>query len=233
MNIDHFGEDKKRRGFVLDQSTGSRQTSIADAGRTRPAVPDSIPIHVDMLLDASIIAQTSSVFWTIGGHGAVTLNRLDPNTYGWALIEGFPEREVATILAGNKNVALMLVEASYASNSAILQSILVPTIKEKLVLPQPLLAQINSSSNTRLQHADAERKGAHPEDHKRLSTFVENTLGPDGKSHKKKACGIPRPLIPYEMDTVQVAAIGPMENLVWEDLEERTNNKRVPTLPKD
>ena len=39
----------------------------------------------------------------------------DPNTYGWAPTEGFPEREVATILAGNKNVALMLVEAGYAS----------------------------------------------------------------------------------------------------------------------
>ncbi|KAL8725023.1 MAG: hypothetical protein Q9166_007622 [cf. Caloplaca sp. 2 TL-2023] len=45
----------------------------------------------------------------IGKHVRVLTDGVKPPS------EGFPEREVATILAGNNNVALMLVEAGYAS----------------------------------------------------------------------------------------------------------------------
>ncbi|KAI4266407.1 MAG: hypothetical protein L6R38_008764 [Xanthoria sp. 2 TBL-2021] len=67
-------EDKKRQGFVtiISPLKAGRQASPAQEKAAIPAVPDTIPIHADMLMGASIIANNSSATWTIGGNEAVT-----------------------------------------------------------------------------------------------------------------------------------------------------------------
>ena len=67
-------EDKKRQGFVtiISPLKAGKKASPAQEQAAIPAMPDTIPIHADMLMGASIIAHNSSATWTIGGHGAVT-----------------------------------------------------------------------------------------------------------------------------------------------------------------
>ncbi|KAL8645438.1 MAG: hypothetical protein Q9226_007302 [Calogaya cf. arnoldii] len=67
-------EDMKRQGFVtlISPLKAGRQASPAQEKAAIPAVPNTIPIHADMLMGASIIPPNSSAIWTIGAHGAVT-----------------------------------------------------------------------------------------------------------------------------------------------------------------
>ncbi|KAL8854127.1 MAG: hypothetical protein Q9221_001049 [Calogaya cf. arnoldii] len=67
-------EDKKRQGFVtlISPLKAGRQASPAQEKAAIPALPNTIPIHADMLMGASIIPPNSSAVWKIGGDGAVT-----------------------------------------------------------------------------------------------------------------------------------------------------------------
>ena len=68
-------KDRKRQGFVtiISPLKAGKQASPAQEQAAIPAIPNTIPIHADMLMGASIIALNSSATWTIGGQGAVTL----------------------------------------------------------------------------------------------------------------------------------------------------------------
>ncbi|KAL8988137.1 MAG: hypothetical protein Q9169_008604, partial [Polycauliona sp. 2 TL-2023] len=70
-------EDKKRQGFVtiISPLKAGKQASSAQEKAAIPTVPETIPIHADMLMGASIIAPNSSATWTIGGNGAVTSSK--------------------------------------------------------------------------------------------------------------------------------------------------------------
>ncbi|KAI4278418.1 MAG: hypothetical protein LQ337_001016 [Flavoplaca oasis] len=67
-------KDKKRQGFVtiISPLKAGKQASPAQEQAAIPAIPNTIPIHADILIGASSIAPNSSATWTIGGHGAVT-----------------------------------------------------------------------------------------------------------------------------------------------------------------
>ena len=75
-------ENKKRDGFVtiISPLKAGKQASPAQEQAAIPVVPNTIPIHADMLMGASIIAPNASATWTVGGHGAVT-SKQDRKTY--------------------------------------------------------------------------------------------------------------------------------------------------------
>ncbi|KAL8665451.1 MAG: hypothetical protein Q9168_007691 [Polycauliona sp. 1 TL-2023] len=75
-------DEKKRQGFVtiISPLKAGKQASPAQEKAAIPTIPDTIPIHADMLLGASIIAPNMSTTWTIGGNGAVTSLK-DRKTY--------------------------------------------------------------------------------------------------------------------------------------------------------
>lgn len=69
----HFDEQEKRKGFVTIVSplkAGPNATPDQEA-KAEPVVKDSIPIHADFLMGASIIPTKASHEWTIGGSDAV------------------------------------------------------------------------------------------------------------------------------------------------------------------
>ncbi|KAL8882982.1 MAG: hypothetical protein Q9198_000101 [Flavoplaca austrocitrina] len=70
--------DREWQGFVtiISPPEAGKQASPAQEQAAIPAIPDTIPIHADMLMGASIIAPNSSATWTIGGHGAVNFEDL-------------------------------------------------------------------------------------------------------------------------------------------------------------
>ena len=69
-----FSEEAKRKGFILIISplkAGPNATADEEKAAV-PAVDETIPIHADFLMGASIVAQGSSAAWTVGGKDVVT-----------------------------------------------------------------------------------------------------------------------------------------------------------------
>lgn len=87
--------------FVRTKAGAEKKVSLSSVRQPKPSDPKQAPFGAD--------AKEFLRKKLIGKHVKVTIDGKRPAT------EGFEEREVATVMAGNTNVALALVEAGYAS----------------------------------------------------------------------------------------------------------------------
>ncbi len=77
-----FPEEAKRKGFVtiISPLKAGPDATAAEEKEAVPAIPDTIPIHADFLMGASIIPPGSTFGWKIGGGDAVVSTK-DRKTY--------------------------------------------------------------------------------------------------------------------------------------------------------
>ncbi|EEP78919.1 conserved hypothetical protein [Uncinocarpus reesii 1704] len=87
--------------FVRNKAGKEKKISLSSVRQPKPSDPKQAPFSND--------AKEFLRKKLIGKHVKVTIDGKKPAT------EGFEEREVATVMAGNTNVAIALVEAGYAS----------------------------------------------------------------------------------------------------------------------
>ncbi|WEW56008.1 hypothetical protein PRK78_001443 [Emydomyces testavorans] len=87
--------------FVRNKAGKEKKVSLSSVRQPKPSDPKQAPFG----LDAKEFLRKK----LIGKHVKVTIDGKRPAA------EGFEEREVATVMAGNTNIALTLVEAGYAS----------------------------------------------------------------------------------------------------------------------
>ncbi|KAL2802916.1 hypothetical protein BJX63DRAFT_440506 [Aspergillus granulosus] len=87
--------------FIRNKAGQEKKISLASIRQPKPSAPEQAPFGAD--------AKEFLRKKLIGKHVKVTINGKKPAT------EGFEEREVATVIQGNTNVALALVQAGYAS----------------------------------------------------------------------------------------------------------------------
>ena len=87
--------------YLRDKSAGEKRVSLSSIRQPKPTDPKQAPFQAD--------AKEFLRKKLIGKHVRVTVDGKK------AASEGYEEREVATLTQNNKNVALMLVEAGYAS----------------------------------------------------------------------------------------------------------------------
>ncbi|EFW16194.1 hypothetical protein D8B26_006099 [Coccidioides posadasii str. Silveira] len=87
--------------FVRNKAGKEKKVSLSSVRQPKPSDPKQAPFGID--------AKEFLRKKLIGKHVKVTVDGKRPAT------EGFEEREVATVMAGNTNIALALVEAGYAS----------------------------------------------------------------------------------------------------------------------
>ncbi|KAK2836853.1 hypothetical protein FQN49_006656, partial [Arthroderma sp. PD_2] len=87
--------------FLRSKSGAEKKISLSSVRQPKPSDPKQAPFGAD--------AKEFLRKKLIGKHVKVTINGKKPAS------EGFEEREVGTVLVGNANVAVSLVEAGYAS----------------------------------------------------------------------------------------------------------------------
>ncbi|KAL5052019.1 hypothetical protein BDW71DRAFT_193502 [Aspergillus fruticulosus] len=87
--------------FVRNKAGQEKKLSLSSIRQPKPSDPSQAPFAAD--------AKEFLRKRIIGKHVKVTINGKKPAT------EGYEEREVATVVQGNTNVALALVQAGYAS----------------------------------------------------------------------------------------------------------------------
>ncbi|KAK2748942.1 hypothetical protein FQN57_007225 [Myotisia sp. PD_48] len=87
--------------FVRNKAGKDKRISLSSVRQPKPSDPKQAPFAAD--------AKEFLRKKLIGKHVKVTINGKKPAS------EGYEEREVATIMVGNANIALALVEAGYAS----------------------------------------------------------------------------------------------------------------------
>ena len=87
--------------FLRNKSGGEKRVNLSSIRQPKPTDPKQSPFSAD--------AKEFLRRKLIGKHVRVNVDGTKPAS------EGYEEREVATITVNNKNVALMLVEAGYAS----------------------------------------------------------------------------------------------------------------------
>ncbi|SLM34826.1 transcription factor (snd1 p100) [Lasallia pustulata] len=87
--------------YLRDRSAGEKRVSLSSIRQPKPTDPKQAPFQAD--------AKEFLRKQLIGKHVRVTVDGKK------AASEGYEEREVVTLTRNNKNVALMLVEAGYAS----------------------------------------------------------------------------------------------------------------------
>ncbi|KAL2861249.1 putative transcription factor (Snd1/p100) [Aspergillus lucknowensis] len=87
--------------FVRNKAGQEKKISLASIRQPKPSAPEQAPFGAD--------AKEFLRKKLIGKHVKVTIIGKKPAT------EGFEEREVATVMQGNTNVALALVQSGYAS----------------------------------------------------------------------------------------------------------------------
>lgn len=87
--------------FIRNKAGSEKKISLSSARQPKPSDPKQAPFAAD--------AKEFLRKKVIGKHVKVSINGKKPAT------EGYEEREVATVVHGNVNVAVSLVEAGYAS----------------------------------------------------------------------------------------------------------------------
>lgn len=87
--------------YLRDKSAGEKRVSLSSIRQPKPTDPKQAPFQAD--------AKEFLRKKLIGKHVRVTIDGKK------AASEGYEEREVVTLTQNNKNIALMLVEAGYAS----------------------------------------------------------------------------------------------------------------------
>ncbi|KKK11935.1 hypothetical protein P175DRAFT_0429473 [Aspergillus ochraceoroseus IBT 24754] len=87
--------------FIRNKAGQEKKISLSSVRQPKPSDPKQAPFAAD--------AKEFLRKRIIGKHVKVTINGKKPAT------EGYEEREVATVVQGNTNVALALVQAGYAS----------------------------------------------------------------------------------------------------------------------
>ncbi|KAL4887710.1 hypothetical protein BJY04DRAFT_176466 [Aspergillus karnatakaensis] len=87
--------------FIRNKAGQEKKISLSSIRQPKPSDPSQAPFAVD--------AKEFLRKKIIGKHVKVTINGKKPAT------EGYEEREVATVVLGNTNVALALVQSGYAS----------------------------------------------------------------------------------------------------------------------
>lgn len=73
----HFADDEKRKGFVtiLSPLKGGPDASTQEERDATPAIPETIPIHADLVMGAGIIAPEKSFEWVVGGKAGLETKR--------------------------------------------------------------------------------------------------------------------------------------------------------------
>lgn len=87
--------------FIRSKAGSEKKISLSSVRQPKPSDPKQAPFAAE--------AKEFLRKKVIGKHVKVTVNGKKPAT------EGYEEREVATVIQGNTNIALALVEAGYAS----------------------------------------------------------------------------------------------------------------------
>lgn len=87
--------------FLRNKAGAEKKVSLSSIRQPKPSDPNQAPFAVD--------AKEYLRKKLIGKHVKVTINGKKPAS------EGFEEREVATLIQGNTNIAMYIVEAGYAS----------------------------------------------------------------------------------------------------------------------
>ncbi|EAW17868.1 putative transcription factor (Snd1/p100) [Aspergillus fischeri NRRL 181] len=87
--------------ILRNKAGGEKKISLSSVRQPKPSDPKQAPFQAD--------AKEFVRKRLIGKHVKVTINGKKPAT------EGYEERDVATVMQGNTNIALALVEAGYAS----------------------------------------------------------------------------------------------------------------------
>lgn len=66
-----FSEDSKRKAFlpILSPLAAGKEASAADEKAAIPVLPDTIPIHADLLMSAGLIGVDRRFKYTVGGAG--------------------------------------------------------------------------------------------------------------------------------------------------------------------
>jgi quercetin 2,3-dioxygenase len=73
----HFDDDDKRKAFVpiLSPLKGGVDATTEQEKVAEPSIPDTIPIHADLVMGAGIIAPEAKFEWTVGAKAAEATKR--------------------------------------------------------------------------------------------------------------------------------------------------------------
>ncbi|GAD96535.1 hypothetical protein ATEG_08296 [Paecilomyces variotii No. 5] len=78
-----FNDSDKKEGFVLIISplAAGPEATLADEEAAIPKVPETIPIHADFVMGASIIGAGSMFSWIVGGGSDIVSSKKKRNVY--------------------------------------------------------------------------------------------------------------------------------------------------------
>jgi len=110
-----FPEEAKREGFVtiISPLKGGPSATADEEKAAVPLMEGTIPIHADLVMGASIIAQGSSAVWTIGGKDVV---RSKSGRHVYVHLPMTKNGKAKIRLSGNEGVELAEGDGAFVSN---------------------------------------------------------------------------------------------------------------------